>query len=95
MYGGDDRLQPLRRGVQSLRRRRLQPMCGIGLQSMRQGGLQSVRGGFLQPVQSLRGRESLRDGLGISLVSLPGDAAFARPPTRERCFRILTGCGAG
>ncbi len=83
MYGGDDGLQPVRRGLQSVRGCGLQSVRGCGLQSVRGCGLQSVRGVGLQSVQSLRGRKPLRGGLGFSLVSSPGDAARACPPQRE------------
>ncbi len=72
----------MRGGVQSVRGGGLQSVRG-GVQSLRGGGLQSVRGCGLQSVQSLRGRKPLCGGLGFSLVSSPGDAAFACPPQRE------------
>ncbi len=62
MYGGDDGLQSLRRGVQPLRRGGVQSLRRGGVQSLRLS-VQSLRGGCLQPVQSLRGCQSLRSGL--------------------------------
>lgn len=87
-HGGVDGLQPLRRGClrkpmrgclrESLRGGGLQPLCG-------RQSVQPLRGGKrLQPVQSLRGRESLRGELDGSLAWLPGDAAFVHLPRRER-----------
>lgn len=94
MYGRHDGVQSLRRGVQSLRRRRLQSLRRRGVQSLR-GFVQSLRGGErLQPVQSLRGVQSLCDELGISLVCCPETPLSLVPPRVGGVLRILTGCGA-
>lgn len=84
MYGGDDGLQSLCGGMQSLRGGCLQSLRRGGVQSLCGISVQSLRCGGLQPVQSVRGSKSLCSELDDSLISLPGDAAFVRPPTRER-----------